>query len=75
LYAVSIFVWLVGLEMVHESGDVWDVDLPEMKIDKNQIKEQAKKYRMGNVPLGLGRVMNRDEFEDYEMEVLSRRLP
>lgn len=55
--------------------DVWDIDLPQIKFNRESTKQQAQKYRMGNVKLALGRGKTREEFEKDRKRILGLRLP
>lgn len=54
---------------------VWDVDLKSIKINKENVKRDAQKYRMGSVRLALGRITTKEEFEDYKKCILNKPLP
>lgn len=60
---------------VAKKRDVWDIDLPQIKFNKESTKQQAQKYRMGNVKLALGRGLTREEFEKDRKRILELRLP
>ncbi|MHC1594269.1 MAG: hypothetical protein ACXQT2_03060 [Methanotrichaceae archaeon] len=55
--------------------DILDRDLPEMRLDKDLIREQAKRYRIGSVRVSLGRVRTGEEFEEDKKRILSCPLP
>ncbi len=55
--------------------DIWNKDLREIKINKEETKYHAQKYRMGSVRLATGRIRTREEFEKDKKKILSIKLP
>lgn len=54
--------------------DIWDIDLGDIKVDKELTKGVAGKYR-GSVRLALGLICTKEEFEEEKRRVLNRPLP
>jgi|GEM_PF-722517 len=54
--------------------DIWDIDLGDIRVDKELTKGLAGKYR-GSVRLALGLICTKEEFEEEKRRVLNRPLP
>jgi len=57
------------------SEEIWDQELPPIRVNKDMVKKQAARYRMGSVRLSLGRIKTREEFEDEKREIMQKQLP
>lgn len=57
------------------SEEIWDRELPPIRINKDTIKKQATRYRMGSVRLALGRIKTEEEFEEDKREILKKQFP
>ena len=47
----------------------------EITVNKEAVKHQAQKYRMGSVRLATGRIRTKEEFEKDKIRILGKRLP
>jgi hypothetical protein len=56
------------------SEDIWDLELPPIRINKDAIKKQVTRYRMGSVRLALGRIKTREEFEEEKRKILKKEF-
>ncbi len=57
------------------SEEIWDQELPPIRVNKDAIKKQAARYRMGSVRLALGRIKTREEFEKDKREIIKKQFP
>jgi len=57
------------------SEEIWDQELPPIRVNRGTVKKQATRYRMGSVRLALGRIKTRDEFEEEKREIIKKQLP
>ena len=55
--------------------DVWDRELQEIKIDRDEIIKNSNRYRIGSVRLAMGRVCTQEEFDEEKQKILSKPLP
>jgi len=55
--------------------DIWDIDLREIKIDKNKLKYYASKYMINDARLYTGRICTKEEFEQDKKRILCKKLP
>ena len=58
-----------------KSPDVWDRELREIRIDRNELIKNSDRYRIGSVRLAMGRVCTQEEFEEEKQRILSKPLP
>jgi hypothetical protein len=58
-----------------ESFDIWDQDLPDIKINRESLIKNAQTYRIGSVRLALGRVCTQEDFDAAKQKILSKPLP
>jgi hypothetical protein len=75
---INALAWNVaeaGKRQMARKKDVWDKDLRAIKLDKDHVKKQVRKYRIGSTRIGLGRICTREEFEENKKRILSRLLP
>lgn len=57
------------------SEEIWDQELPPIRVNRDTVKRQATRYRMGSVRLALGRIKTREEFEEEKREIIKKQLP
>jgi hypothetical protein len=43
--------------------DIWDIDLSDIRLNKDKTRKHAERYRMGSVRLALGLIRTKDELE------------
>ncbi len=55
--------------------EIWDQELPPIRINKDTIKKQATRYRTGSVRLALGRIKTEEEFEEDKREIIKKQFP
>ncbi len=55
--------------------DVWDRELREIRIDRDELIKNSNRYRIGSVRLAMGRVCTQEEFDDEKQKILSKPLP
>jgi hypothetical protein len=55
--------------------EIWDQELPPIRINKDTVKKQATRYRMGSVRLALGRIKTEEEFEEDKREIIKKQFP
>lgn len=55
--------------------EIWNKDLREIKVNKDETKYHAQKYRMGSVRLATGRIRTKEEFEQDKKRILGIKLP
>jgi len=55
--------------------EIWDQELPPIRINKDTVKKQATRYGMGSVRLALGRIKTEEEFEEDKREILKKQFP
>lgn len=55
--------------------DVWDRELQEIRIDRDELIKNSNRYRIGSVRLALGRVCTQEEFDEEKKKILSKPLP
>ena len=55
--------------------EIWDQELPPIRINKDTVKKQATRYSMGSVRLALGRIKTEEEFEEDKREILKKQFP
>ena len=55
--------------------EIWDQELPPIRINKDTIKKQATRYRMGSVRLAFGRIKTEEEFEEDKREIIKKQFP
>jgi hypothetical protein len=73
---VPIRVGTYGMVCHMPAGsDVWDRELREIKIDREELVKNADRYRMGSVRLALGRVCTREQFESEKRRILQKPMP
>lgn len=58
-----------------KNPDVWDRELREIRIDRNELIKNSDRYRIGSVRLAMGRVCTQEEFEEEKQRILSKPLP
>ncbi|MGA2917863.1 MAG: hypothetical protein ABSE13_04910 [Methanoregula sp.] len=54
---------------------IWDQELPEIKINRESLVENSKRYRIGSVRLATGRVCTQEDFDAAKQKILSTPLP
>ena len=55
--------------------DVWDRELQDIRIDRDDLVKNSQRYRIGSVRLAMGRVCTQEEFEQEKQKILNRPLP
>ena len=55
--------------------DVWDRELREIRIDRDELIKNSNRYRIGSVRLAMGRVCTQEEFDEEKQKILSKPLP
>jgi hypothetical protein len=55
--------------------DVWDRELQDIRIDREDLVKNSQRYRIGSVRLAMGRVCTQEEFDQEKQKILSRPLP
>jgi hypothetical protein len=60
---------------MQDSLDIWDKDLPDLKINRESLVKNSRRYRIGSVRLALGRVCTQEEFDTVKEKILSKPLP
>lgn len=55
--------------------NVWDIDLPELRMNPDQPQTIANRLKCRDVRLALGRVVTREDFEKEQIRILSKLLP
>ncbi|MDO9036092.1 MAG: hypothetical protein Q7U51_12930 [Methanoregula sp.] len=55
--------------------DVWDRELREIRIDRDEIIKNSNRYRIGSVRLAMGRVCTQEEFDEEKQKIISKPLP
>jgi len=58
-----------------KTPDVWDRELREIRIDRNELIKNSDRYRIGSVRLATGRVCTQEEFDEEKQRILSKPLP
>lgn len=58
-----------------EKPNVWDRELQEIRIDRDDLVKNSNRYRIGSVRLALGRVCTQEEFDEEKQKILSKPLP
>ena len=43
--------------------DIWDIDLSEIRLNKDKTRKHAERYRMGSVRLALGLIRTKEELQ------------
>jgi len=51
--------------------DVWDRELQEIKIDRDELIRNSNRYCIGSVRLAMGRVCTQEEFDEEKQKILS----
>jgi hypothetical protein len=55
--------------------DVWDRELQDIRIDRDDLVKNSQRYRIGSVRLAMGRVCTQEEFDHEKQKILSKPLP
>jgi len=55
--------------------DVWDRELQDIRIDREDLVKNSQRYRIGSVRLAMGRVCTQEEFDHEKQKILSKPLP
>lgn len=55
--------------------DVWDRELREIRIDRDELIKNSNRYRIGSVRIAMGRVCTQEEFDEEKQKILSKPLP
>jgi hypothetical protein len=55
--------------------NIWDIDLPEINVNREQSQKIVNRQKCRDVRLALGRIVTRENFEKERMRVLSKPLP
>jgi len=58
-----------------KNPDIWDRELQEIKIDREELVKNSSRYRIGSVRLAMGRVCTQEEFDIEKQKILSKPLP
>ena len=58
-----------------DATDIWDKELPEIKINREELVKNSKRYRIGSVRLAMGRVCTQEDFDEAKQRILSKPLP
>jgi hypothetical protein len=58
-----------------ETLDIWNTELPDLKINRESLVKNSKRYRIGSVRLALGRVCTQEDFDNVKERILSKPLP
>jgi hypothetical protein len=58
-----------------EKPNVWDRELQEIRIDRDDLVKNSNRYRIGSVRLALGRICTQEEFDEEKQRILSKPLP
>lgn len=58
-----------------KNPDVWDRELREIRIDRNELIKNSDRYRIGSVRIAMGRVCTQEEFDHEKQKILSKPLP
>jgi len=61
--------------VMFKKPDVWDRELREIRIDRDEIIKNSNRYRIGSVRLAMGRVCTQEEFDEEKQKILSKPLP
>ena len=56
-------------------SDVWDRELGEIKIDRDELIKNSDRYRIGSVRLALGKVCTQQQFDEAKQRILGKPLP
>ncbi len=43
--------------------DIWNIDLSEIRLNKERTRKHAERYRMGSVRMALGLIRTKDDFD------------
>jgi len=54
---------LRGRSIMAKQKDIWDIDLSDIRLNKDKTRKHAERYRMGSVRLALGLIRTKDELE------------
>jgi hypothetical protein len=57
------------------SVDIWNIDLPEIRVNSGQPPEIAHRHTCRDSRMALGRITNMEDFEKERTRVLSKPLP
>ena len=58
-----------------KNPEVWDRELREIRIDRNELIKNSDRYRIGSVRLAMGRICTQEEFDEEKQRILSKPLP
>ena len=58
-----------------ELKTIWDQELPEIKINRESLIENSKRYRIGSVRLATARVCTQEDFDEAKQRILDKPLP
>jgi hypothetical protein len=58
-----------------EKPNVWDRELQEIRINRDDLVKNSNRYRIGSVRLAMGRVCTQEEFDEEKQRILSKPLP
>lgn len=61
--------------MAGETVNIWDQELPDIKIKREDLIKNSNRYRIGSVRLAMGRICTQEEFEETKQKVLAKPLP
>lgn len=56
-------------------SEVWNRELSEIKIDREELVKNSNRYRIGSVRLALGRVCTQKQFDEAKQRILRKPLP
>jgi hypothetical protein len=55
--------------------NIWDQELPEIKINREELVKNSERYRIGSVRLAMGRVCTQEEFDEAKQKIINKPLP
>jgi hypothetical protein len=58
-----------------EKPNVWDRELGEIRINRDDLVKNSNRYRIGSVRLAMGRICTQEEFDEEKQRILSKPLP
>ncbi len=55
--------------------DMCDLDLPKIRVNREELIKNSYRYRMGSVRLAMGMVYTQEQFDKEKEKVLKTPLP
>ncbi len=55
--------------------EVWNRELGEIKINREELIKNSNRYRIGSVRLALGKVCTQQDFDEAKQRILGKPLP